>query len=84
MPIHIDEEQYRSLFHEALDIVKTMTPHLAQDALSKAKDPTQAIGDAIDHVFRRVLEGFEKQEGFTKDPSKRPASMRPKARVPFA
>jgi len=84
MPIRIDDTTYRSLYDAALETVRAMAPHLVQHALTNGKDPVEAVGDALDGVFRRVLEGYEKQEAFTKEPAKRPASLRPKPRVPFA
>lgn len=85
MAIKIDEMLYRSLYDEALRLVTAMTPKIAEHALAEKRDPANALGDALDTVFRRVLEGFERQGEFLEDPKKRPPSpARPKPRVPFA
>lgn len=84
MAIRIDETNYRSLYDAALALTQAMAPQLAQHALANGKDPAEAIGEALDAVFKRVLEGYEKAEGYTKEPAKRPASIRPKPRIPFA
>jgi len=84
MAIRIDDSNYRSLYDAALAMTQAMAPQVAQHALANGKDPAEAVGDALDAVFKRVLEGYEKLEGYTKEPAKRPASIRPKPRVPFA
>ncbi len=84
MPTRIDDTLYRSLFGDALNIVRTMSPQLAEHALQKELDPGKAVGDALDVVFRRLLESYEKLGAFTDEPNRRPADMRPpKPRIPF-
>ncbi len=83
MAIQIDETLYRSLYNDAMALVRSMVPQVAEHALKNDKDPGEAVGDAIDVVFKRVLQGFEKLGAYTKDPAKRPANMRPKQRVNF-
>lgn len=84
MSIQIDETLYRSLFDLTLSLVREMTPGITANAIASDKDPAQAVGDSVDGLFRRVLEGYEKLGAFTKKPAQRPASMRPKPRTPFA
>ena len=83
MAIQIDETLYRTLYDEALRLTGAMVPQVTQHALANDQDPAAAVGATIDTIFRRVLEGFEKQSAFLQAPNKRPAGMRPKPRIPF-
>jgi len=84
MAVRIDETLYRALYDETIRLVAGMVPSLTQHALQSNKDPAAAVGDAMETVFRRVLESYEKLSDFTEEPRKRPASLRPKPRIPFA
>ncbi len=69
--MQIDPTLYRALYDEALGIVRSMVPQLAEHALQAKQDPSAAVGDAIDRVFERVLENFERHQIYLEPPDKR-------------